>query len=153
MFIGSSAIFISTESGTRLSLAKPRRPPSCRTWPTERRVAAATQGQALAALLFLYKQVLGRDLGWLDGMTPAKRPVRLPTVLSMQEVQGLLSELSGTALLMAGPLYGAGLRHFECLRLRVKDVDFNYRQIRSQPARLAKGPIASAALCPSRSAP
>ncbi len=96
---------------------------------TERRVAAATQGQALAALLFLYKQVLGRDLSWLDGMTRAKRPVRLPTVLSMQEVQGLLSELSGTALLMAGLLYGAGLRHFECLRLRVKDVDFNYRQI------------------------
>ncbi len=96
---------------------------------TERRVAAATQGQALAALLFLYKQVLGRDLGWLDGMTRAKRPVRLPTVLSVQEVQGLLSELSGTALLMAGLLYGAGLRHFECLRLRVKDVDFNYRQI------------------------
>ena len=96
---------------------------------TERRVAAATQGQALAALLFLYKQVLGRDLGWLDGMTRAKRPVRLPTVLSLQEVQGLLSELSGTALLMAGLLYGAGLRHFECLRLRVKDVDFNYRQI------------------------
>ncbi len=71
----------------------------------------------------------GRDLGWLDGMTRAKRPVRLPTVLSVQEVQGLLSELSGTALLMAGLLYGAGLRHFECLRLRVKDVDFNYRQI------------------------
>ena len=96
---------------------------------TERRVAAATQGQALAALLFLYKQVLGRDLGWLDGMTRAKRPVRLPTVLSVQEVQGLFAELSGTALLMAGLLYGAGLRHFECLRLRVKDVDFNYRQI------------------------
>ncbi len=96
---------------------------------TERRVAAATQGQALAALLFLYKQVLGRDLGWLDGMTRAKRPVRLPTVLSIQEVQGLLAELDGTALLMAGLLYGAGLRHFECLRLRVKDVDFNYRQI------------------------
>src|SRR6266567_1018404 len=137
MFIGSSAIFISTASGTRGSLAKPRRPPFCRTWRRERRVAAATQGQALAALLFLYKQVLGRDLGWLDGMTRAKRPVRLPTVLSLQEVQGLLSELSGTALLMAGLLYGAGLRHFECLRLRVKDVDFNYRQIL---VREGKGP-------------
>src|SRR2546428_13746023 len=111
MFIGSSAIFISTASGPRGSLAKPRRPPSSHL-ATERRVAAATQGQALAALLFLYKQVLGRDLGWLDGMTRAKRPVRLPTVLSVQEVQGLLSELSGTALLMAGLLYGAGVRHF-----------------------------------------
>ena len=60
---------------------------------SERKVAAATQGQALAALLFLYKQVLGRDLGWLDGMTRAKRPVRLPTVLSAQEVQALLAEL------------------------------------------------------------
>ncbi len=58
----------------------------------ERKVAAATQAQALAALLFLYKQVLGRDLGWLDGMTRAKRPVRLPTVLSAEEVQALLVE-------------------------------------------------------------
>jgi integrase len=79
-------------------------------------VAAATQGQALAALLFLYKQVLGRDLGWLDGMTRAKRLVRLPTVLSAQEVQALLAELRGGAWLMAGLLYGAGLRHFECPR-------------------------------------
>jgi len=96
---------------------------------SQRKVAAATQGQALAALLFLYKQVLGRDLGWLDGMTRAKRPVRLPTVLSVQEVEALLAELRGGAWLMAGLLYGAGLRHFECLRLRVKDVDFNYRQL------------------------
>ena len=96
---------------------------------TERKVAAATQAQALAALLFLYKQVLGRDLGWLDGMARAKRPVRLPTVLSVQEVQALLAALRGGARLMAGLLYGAGLRHFECLRLRVKDLDFNYRQI------------------------
>ena len=92
-------------------------------------MAAATQGQALAALLFLYKQVLGRDLGWLDGMARAKRPVRLPTVLSAHEVEALLAELRGGAWLMGGLLYGAGLRHFECLRLRVKDVDLNYRQV------------------------
>jgi len=73
--------------------------------------------------------VLGRDLGWLDGMTRAKRPVRLPTVLSAREVQALLAELRGGVWLMAGLLYGAGLRHFECLRLRVKDLDFNYRQL------------------------
>lgn len=74
-------------------------------------MAAATQGQALAALLFLYKQVLGRDLGWLDGMTRAKRPVRLPTVLSVQEVEALLAELRGGTWLIAGLLYGSGLRH------------------------------------------
>ena len=73
-------------------------------------MAAATQGQALAALLFLYKQVLGRDLGWLDGMARAKRPVRLPTVLSVQEVEALLAELRGGARLMASLLYGAELR-------------------------------------------
>ena len=96
---------------------------------TERNVAAATQNQALAALLFLYKQVLGQDLPWLDGMVRAKRPVRLPVVLSAGEAQSLLSQLKGTPWLMASLLYGSGLRLTECLRLRVKDVDFAYRQI------------------------
>lgn len=95
----------------------------------ERNVAAATQNQALAALLFLYKQVLGRDLAWLDGMVRAKRPVRLPVVLSPLEAEALLAQLKGVHGLMAGLLYGSGLRLMECLRLRVKDVDFAYRQI------------------------
>ncbi len=95
----------------------------------ERNVAAATQNQALAALLFLYKQVLGRDLAWLDGMVRAKRPVRLPVVLSPLEAESLLAQLRGVHALMAGLLYGSGLRLMECLRLRVKDVDFAYRQI------------------------
>jgi integron integrase len=96
---------------------------------TERNVAAATQNQALAALLFLYKQVLGRELGWFDDLVRAKRPVRLPVVLTRGEVKALLAQLRGAHWLMTSILYGAGLRLMECLRLRVKDVDIAYRQI------------------------
>jgi integrase len=96
---------------------------------TERNVAAATQNQALSALLFLYKHVLGQELPWLDAMTRAKRPVRLPVVLTETEIRRLLAALSGVKWLMASLLYGAGLRQRECLMLRVKDIDFAYRQI------------------------
>ena len=96
---------------------------------TERNVAAATQNQALSALLFLYKQVLGVELPWLGELVRAQRPVRLPAVLSEAEVRRLLDAMSGTTRLMVGLLYGAGLRQIECLSLRVKDVDFAYRQI------------------------
>ena len=96
---------------------------------TRRNVAAATQNQALSALLFLYKEVLGQDLPWLAAMVRAQRPVRLPTVLTEAEVRRLLANVEGTAALMVGLLYGAGLRQIECLSLRVKDVDFAYRQI------------------------
>ena len=96
---------------------------------TERNVAAATQNQALAALLFLYKQVLALDLPWFSSMVRAKRPVRTPVVLTQAEVRRLLAQPSGVKWLMASLLYGAGLRQIECLTLRVKDVDFAYRQI------------------------
>lgn len=96
---------------------------------TERNVAAATQNQALAALLFLYQKVLEMRLPWLDGMVRAKRPVRLPTVLTEAEAGRLLAQMQGTKWLMASLMYGAGLRQIECLSLRVKDVDFAYRQI------------------------
>jgi integron integrase len=96
---------------------------------TERNVAAATQNQALSALLFLYKQVLGQALPWLDEMVRAQRPVRLPTVLTEAEVRRLLEQMEGSARLMAALLYGSGLRQIECLTLRVKDIDFAYRQI------------------------
>jgi integrase len=99
---------------------------------TERNVAAATQNQALSALLFLYKHVLGQDLPWLGDMVHAKRPVRLPVVLTEGEVARLLDHVEGGARLMVALLYGAGLpglRQAECLALRVKDVDFAYRQI------------------------
>ena len=95
----------------------------------QRHVAAATQNQALAALLFLYKEVLALPLPWLDGIEHAKRPARRPTVLTRVEAQRLLAQLRGTKWLMASLLYGAGLRLRECLKLRVKDLDFGYRQI------------------------
>ena len=96
---------------------------------TERNVAAATQNQALSALLFLYKEILGQALPWLDELVRAQRPVRLPTVLTEPEVRRLLAAMDGSTGLMAALLYGAGLRQIECLMLRVKDVDFAYRQI------------------------
>ncbi len=95
----------------------------------DRSVAASTQNQALSALLFLYKEALGLDLAWLDGLVRAKRPDRLPVVLTRQETQAVLDSLTGVHWLMAGLLYGTGMRLMECLRLRVKDVDFGYGQI------------------------
>jgi integron integrase len=95
----------------------------------ERNVAAATQNQALSALVFLYREVLGSALPWLDELERVRRPARVPTVLSPGEVERLLAAMAGTKWLMASLLYGAGLRLRECLRLRVKDVDFAYRQI------------------------
>jgi integron integrase len=105
---------------------------------TERNVAAATQNQALSALLFLYKELLGQDLPWFKDMVRAKRPVRVPVVLSRTETQRLLAQMQGTKWLMASLLYGAGLRQIECLQLRVKDVDFAYRQILVRDAKGAK---------------
>jgi integron integrase len=95
----------------------------------EGKVAAATQNQALSALLFLYKEVLGIDLPWLDGITRAKRPQHLPVVLTREEVRAVLSRMQGLYALMAGLLYGTGMRLMECVRLRVKDVEFAQRQI------------------------
>ena len=96
---------------------------------TKRRVSASTQNQALSAILFLYREVLKMDLEWLDGFVRAKRPRRLPTVLTRDEVRSVLDRLHGTPWLMASLLYGAGLRLLECARLRVKDVDFVRREI------------------------
>jgi integron integrase len=92
-------------------------------------VAASTQSQALSALLFLYREVLAQDLPWLDGITRAKKPERLPVVLSVAEVQALLRHAEGTNSLMLRLLYGTGMRLMECCRLRVMDVDFSMRQI------------------------
>ncbi|MDB5812142.1 MAG: integron integrase [Betaproteobacteria bacterium] len=92
-------------------------------------VAAATQNQALAAILFMYKEVLGEPLPWLDDVVRAKRPVRKPSVLTADEMRSLLAAMRGPKWLMASLLYGAGLRLRECLSLRVKDLDFGYGQI------------------------
>ncbi len=93
------------------------------------KVAASTQNGALNALVFLYRHVLKQPFPELEGIERARRPRRIPTVFTAEETQALLAQLSGTPRLMAGLLYGAGLRLMECVRLRVKDVDFAYQQI------------------------
>ena len=93
-------------------------------------LASSTQQQALSALLFFYREVLRQALPWMDDITRAKKPKRLPVVLTQEEVRSVLAHLQGDTWLMASLLYGAGLRLMECLRLRVKDVDFGYRQLR-----------------------
>jgi len=92
-------------------------------------VSASTQNQALSALLFLYREVLGMELPWLDHVVRAKKPQRLPTVLNREEVSLVLERMEGTYSLMAHLLYGTGMRLMECCRLRVKDVDFRQREI------------------------
>jgi integron integrase len=95
----------------------------------EKNVAASTQNIALSALLFLYKQVLKIDLPYIDKIERAKKPKRVPVVYSRAEVKSILANLEGTPYLIASLLYGCGLRLTECLSLRVKDLDFEYRQI------------------------
>src|SRR5688572_18179246 len=96
---------------------------------SERQVSPATQAQALAALLFLYKRVMNVDLPWIDDVVCAHRPKRLPTVLTREEARHVIARMSGVHRLIAGLLYGSGLRLLEALRLRVKDVDFYHRRI------------------------
>ena len=95
----------------------------------QRNVSASTQNQAKSALLYLYKEVLGIELPWLDKVTQAKAPQRMPVVLTQAEVQAVLSRMDGTMWLIASLLYGSGLRIMEALRLRIKDVDFAQREI------------------------
>jgi integron integrase len=99
------------------------------TLATRDKVAASTQNQALSALLFLYREVLGMELAWVEQVVRAKRPQRLPVVLGQAEVQRLLAQMDGRTWLIASLLYGTGMRLMECLRLRVKDVDFARRAI------------------------
>jgi integron integrase len=101
-------------------------------------VSSSTQNQALCAVVFLYKHVLKRDLGEFGELVWAKRPVRVPVVLTREEVKRVLARLTGSYATMATLLYGSGLRLMECLRLRVKDVDFGMRQITVRDAKGAK---------------
>ena len=94
-----------------------------------RRVSASTQNQAFSAILFLYGTVLERPLGELSGVVRATRPSRLPEVLNRSEVEAILAGMNGVALLVATLLYGTGMRLLECLRLRVKDLDFERGEI------------------------
>jgi integron integrase len=92
-------------------------------------VAASTQNQALSAVLFLYQHVLKQEIAWIDDVVRAKKPIRVPVVLTQDEVAAVLRALSGLPWIMASLLYGSGLRVMECVRLRVKDIDFSYHQI------------------------
>lgn len=112
---------------------------------TERAVAASTQNQALAALTFLYREVLELEMPELDEFVRAKRPVHVPVVMSRQEVKRVIRELDGRHRLIATLLYGSGLRLLECLRLRVRDVDFDRNQL---TVRCGKGQKDRATLLP-----
>jgi integron integrase len=96
---------------------------------TEKNVAASTQNQAFAALLFLYQQVLERKLDFIDNVQRVSRPPKLPVVFTLAEARSVLAHLKGDYRLMAELLYGSGLRLMECVRLRVKDIDFGYNRI------------------------
>ena len=101
-------------------------------------VAASTQNQTLSALLFLYKEVLRHEIGWLEKVERAKKPPKLPVVLSRGEVKQVFAHLHGVPKLMAGLLYGSGLRLMECVRLRIKDIDFELAQITVRDAKGGK---------------
>jgi len=95
----------------------------------ERHVSASTQNQALSALLFLYRHLIGREVGKLGNLIRARKPKRLPVVMNREEVKTVLSQLVKDKRLMAGLMYGTGLRLIECLRLRVQEIDFERKEI------------------------
>jgi|SRR5688572_8364132 len=99
------------------------------TLAVKNQVSAATQNQALAAILFLYRDVLEIDLPWLTAVVRAKRSQRLPVVLTRSEVQRVLAKITGMEWLVASMLYGTGMRLGECVQLRIKDIDFAQREV------------------------
>ena len=119
------------------------------TWlAVDRRVSASTQNQALSALLFLYRVVLGLDIGPIQHMPRARMPDKLPVVLSREEIGQLIKHVDGTMWLIVALLYGAGLRLEECLELRIKDLDFDRNQIvvrrgKGQKDRVTMLPVAA----------
>jgi hypothetical protein len=111
----------------------------------DRHVAASTQNQALCALLFLYQQVLQLKLDFIDDVARVKRPAKIPVVFTREEARAVLDQLEGEYQLMSELLYGSGLRLMECVRLRVKDIDFGYGQI---IVRVAKACVIASRFCP-----
>jgi integron integrase len=107
----------------------------------QEKVSASTQNQALSALLFLYRHVLGREIGDLGDIIRARKPKRLPVVMTREEVRAILGNLEGDKRLMAHLIYGAGLGLMECLRLRVQDVDFEQSEITVRDGKGAKDRI------------
>jgi len=112
-----------------------------------RNVAASTQNQALSAILFLYQKVLDRKLEWLDDVVRAKRPSHIPVILTREETQLLLTEIPGINGLITRVIYGTGMRKMECLRLRVQDIDFDYRQIVIRSGKGDKDRVTTSARC------
>jgi integron integrase len=104
----------------------------------EKRVSASTQNQALAGLLFLYRNVLGREVGDLGGVVRARKPQRVPVVMTRDEVRAVLAQMDGDTRLMASLMYGTGMRLMECLRLRVLDIDFGTLEITVRDGKGAK---------------
>ncbi len=113
----------------------------------ERQVSSSTQTQALSAILFLYREVLNSELPWLDTIQRAKKPEHIPVVLTREEIDQIFVHLSGVHLLVASLLYGTGMRLLECLRLRVKDLDFARHEI---TVRMGKGGKDRRTLFPNR---
>ena len=105
----------------------------------KKKVSSSTQNQAFSAILFLYRHVLKTELGWLEGLERAKKPVRIPVVFTRREVKAILVRLQGAKWLIVSLLYGSGLRLMECLRLRVKDIEFEYNQIIVSPTFAIRG--------------
>ena len=105
---------------------------------TESQVSASTQNQALNALLFLYRAVLEQPVGYINGVVRAKRPHRLPVVLTRQEVRAIVDGLEGVEWVMVTLLYGAGLRLMECLRLRVQEIDFGTIRLPCAPGKVTR---------------
>ena len=105
------------------------------------KVSASTQNQALSALLFVYRHVLGREIGDLGEVIRARKPTRLPVVMTREEVKAVLGNLAGDKWLMASLMYGAGLRLMECLRLRAQDIDFSRNEILIRDGKGAKDRI------------
>lgn len=112
-----------------------------------RNVSASTQNQALSAILFLYKKVLKLELPWMDDIVRAKHSRHLPVVFTRDEIKSLLAQFDGTRWLIYSLIYGCGFRLMECIRLRVKDIDFHYKQIL---IRDAKGQKDRVTVLPSR---
>lgn len=95
----------------------------------ERNVSASTQNQALQAILFLYKEIIHKDIGWVDDIKRPTKPKHIPVVFTKPEAHSIIQQMDGIPKLIVSLLYGSGLRLSEALRLRVKDIDFEYRQI------------------------
>lgn len=115
---------------------------------TKRRLSASSQAQALNALVFMYKNVLDKEIPWLDNLIRAKRKQFLPTVLSVREVRAVIDHMKGTPRLMAELIYGAGLRVNECVQLRIKDIDFDLKTL---TVRQGKGGKDRSTILPERS--